>query len=150
MINTQIYNSILSSVSALFPNKQRIHNPYELSDNPELIMKDSWGIKVGQSSLVELVFCNLSTEREYSLLLIRQFASVGSKDTAFDAVTTSILEDQALLLDVLHSPNELGIPDIINNLVIGNISGIEFMQANEKKYLFCEVAFNITTSTPVV
>lgn len=144
-----VYDAIISSTEILFPNKLRVHNPYELSDNPEITMKDSWGLKVLDSSFVEIEFCNLSMARDYTFMLIRQFATVGNKDDAFDAVSKDLLEDQQLFLNLAYSPNEFGQQSMIDRVEIGGVTGIEFVQSNQKKYLFCEITFRITMSAQI-
>lgn len=147
---SDIYDAITSKLLTLFPSKQRLHNPYELTDNPELIMKDAYGIKIGSGSYSEMEFCNLSIEREYRFILMRQFASVGTSGTAFDSVSKSIIEDQQSFLNLIYSPTELGVHDKIDKIDISDITGIEFMQSEQKKYLFCEVAFRITMSNAII
>lgn len=145
-----IYDAIITKVETLFPTKQRLHNPYELSDNPELITKDSWGLKVGSASREEIDFCTLSVSREFTFLLLRQFATVGSKDDAFDAVTKLILEDQQTFLNNIWSTTELSQQAIIDQITIESISGVEFQQSEQKKYLYCEIQFKITTSESLI
>lgn len=150
MSNTTIYNAIISKAETLFPSKQRMHNPYELSDNPELILRDAWGLKVGAAEFVDVEYCNLSIGREYTFLLTRQFATVGSAKDAFDATTVSMLEDQQLFLSNIYSPSELGVPDDIDQITISNVGGIDFMVTDQKKYLFLELTFRIILSTAVI
>ena len=40
------YDELISKIQTLFPTKIRIYNPYELTDNPILTLKDSWGVKL--------------------------------------------------------------------------------------------------------
>lgn len=145
-----VYDAIVNKAGILFPSKQRIHNPYELSDNPELIMKDSWGLKVGSAERIDIEFCNLSVKREYVFILVRQFATVGNKEEAFDTVSKSLLEDQQTFMNSFYSPSEIGLPSSIDQIEISSIGGIEFNTADQKKYLFCELTFNITLSEAVI
>jgi hypothetical protein len=145
-----VYDAIISSLEALFPSKQRLHNPYELSDNPELIAKDSWGLKVGSASREEIDFCTLSIGREFTLILIRQFATVGSKNDAFDVISKLVLEDQQTALNKLWSPTELSQQTIIDQITFESIGGIDFQETNQKKYLFCEITFRITMSEQLI
>ena len=147
---TVSYDAIITKAEALFASKTRLHNPYELTDNPEIIMRNAWGLKVSPAERVDIEFCNLSISREYSFILLRQFATVGNNETAFDAVTAGLLEDQQTFLNHLWSQTELSIPDTIDEIQISNIGGIEFMQADQKKYLFTEITFRITVSTAVI
>ena len=144
------YDALVNKADTLFPSKNRLHNPYELSDNPELIMKDSWGLKVSSANQSVIEYCNLSVTRLYTFTLVRQFASVGNKEIAFDTVTKNLLEDQQTLLNNLYSPSEIGVPNDIDQIEIDSISGIEFMQADQKKYLFCELTINITLSDAII
>jgi hypothetical protein len=145
-----VYDAIVNKAGVLFPSKQRLHNPYELSDNPELIMKDSWGLKVGSAERIDIEFCNLSVKREYVFILVRQFATVGNKEEAFDTVSKAILEDQQTFMNSFYSPSEIGLPSSIDQIEISNIGGIEFNTSDQKKYLFCELTFNITLSEAVI
>lgn len=145
-----VYDAIVTKVNTLFPNKGRLHNPYEFSDNPEIIMKDSWGLKVLSASREEIEYCNLSIIRDFSFVLVKQFATVGSKEDAFDAVSKNLLEDQQIFLNNFFSPTELGISSIIDKIEFDTIGGIEFVQTEQKKYLFCEIAFKIIISEPVI
>lgn len=145
-----LYDTIISKTELLFPLKQRLHNPYELMDNPELISKDSWGLKVGSAERINQEFCSLSVGRDFTFVLIRQFASIGSRDDAFDITTKYILEDQQSFLDMIYSPNELGIESTIDQVEINSISGIEFTKTNEKKYLFAEITFRIILSKATI
>ena len=145
-----IYDAIVSKCNALFPNKQRLHNPYELTDNPELIMNDAWGLKVLTSSYVENEFCNLTNSREFSLILTRGFATVGSKGDAFDVVTKLLLEDQNTLINNFYSTSELGIPSTIDQIEITFISGLDFMINNQKSLLYCEMIIKITMSESLI
>lgn len=144
------YDAIVSKTSLLFPAKLRLHNPYELEDNPEVICKDSWGLKVGSANYQELDFSHLHVAREFTIILIRQFATVGNKDTAFDTVSKAMLEDQRSLLRLVYSPDELGIEGVIDQITIESISGVEFLKTGQNKYLFCEITFRITLSDLVI
>jgi len=145
-----VYDAVVSKMVALFPAKTRMHNPYELTDNSETIMKDTWGLKVLSADRNDLEFCNLTTDRQFSIILVRHFATVGSSGTAFDAVTKSLLEDQQTVMNNVHSPTELGIQNDIDKIDITAISGLEFIQTDQKKYLFVELTFTITISTAVI
>lgn len=145
-----VHDAIITKALALFSSKSRLHNPYELTDNPELTMKDSWGLKVGAADYTESEFCNLTIGRTFTFILIRQFASTGVSGSAFDSVSKSLLEDQKTFLDNIYSPAELSVQDSIDKIDIESVTGIEFMQADQKKYLFCEVSVRILISEPVI
>ena len=137
-------------MDSVFSSKTRLNNPYELKDNAEIIMKDSWGLKIGAAEWQDMEFCNLSMSREFKVMLLRNFITNGSKETAFDGVSIALMEDQQTILNHLYSKSELEIPDTIDIINIEQATGIEFMQADQKKYLFCEIAFRIITKEPII
>lgn len=145
-----VYDNIISKLDNLFPNKQRLHNPYEFSDDVELTLKDAWGLKVGSANQEVVEYCNLSVARNFSFVLVRQFATVGKKEDAFDAVSKGLLEDQQTFLNNFFSPTELGIANIIDRIDFDSIGGIDFVQTAQKKFLFCEITFKITISEAVI
>ena len=144
------YDAIITRANALFASKTRLHNPYELSDNAEIMTKDAWGLKVNGAERLDIEFCNLSISREYTFILMRQFPTVGAASSAFDTITKALLEDQQVFLNNIWSPTELGIQNDIDQININSIGGIDFMNADQKKYLFTELTFTITLSTAVI
>lgn len=145
-----VYDSIITKANTLFASKTRLHNPYEFSDNAEIMMKDAWGLKVNGAERLDIEFCNLSISREYTFVLMRQFPTVGAAKDAFDSISKSLLEDQQTFLNNIWSPSELGLPNDIDQITINNIGGIEFTVSDQKKYLFLELTFTITLSTAVI
>lgn len=143
---TTVYNAVISSIETLFPNKGRLHNPYNLEENPELVRKDSWGLKVETATREETEFCNLSLNRTFTIVFLRQFVTLAGKEDGFDAVTVAILEDQQAFSSLFYSPNEIGQTSNIDRIDITNISGIQEMVSGEKRYLFGEITFNILIS----
>ena len=141
-----IYPAIISSLNTLFPSKTRLHNPYELAENPDIVIKDAWGLKVGNANKETIEFCNLSIDREYTFVLLRHLVSLVSKEDGFDSISVSLLEDQQSFLQLFNSPNELGQEALIDRIEFSSITGVNEMVSGEKKYLFCEVTFRILIS----
>jgi hypothetical protein len=141
-----VYAALISSVTTAFSTKTRLHNPYEIEENPELIRKNAFGIKVLDATREDIEFCNLSLSRSFSVVLVRQFVSLSGKEDGFDSVTSLILEDQQTLAGILFSPSEISQTSNIDRIEITNISGIQELTTGEKRYLFGEVTFNILIS----
>lgn len=146
---TNVYNALVTQLSTTLSGKIRLHNPYNLEENAAIVAKDSWGLRVESATKQDQEFCNLSLERSFTVVLMRQMVSLASKEDGFDAVTVGMLEDQQSVAALLSSPNELGQESIIDFINITDISGIQEMTSGEKKYLFSEVAFTITISESI-
>jgi len=147
---SSVYDAIVTKTATLFPSKTRMHNPYEMTDNPEIILKNSYGIRVNSATRETVEFCNLYMVREFTFVMVRSFLTNGTKGTAFDDVSKLLLEDQQSFLSMIYSPSELDEQFSVERIEIGTVSGIEFMAANEKKYLLCEITFTITISESVI
>jgi hypothetical protein len=143
---TAVYSGLISSIESAFGSKTRLHNPYQLEENPDIVRKDAWGIKVLDASREDLEYCNLSLNRSFSVVFLRQFISLAGKEDGFDYITGQILEDQQTLSGLLFSPDEIGEQENIDRIEITGISGVQELATGEKRYLFGEVTFSILIS----
>lgn len=144
-----VYSALISYIESAFGGKYRLHNPYQIEENPDLIRKDAWGIRVLEANREDLEYCNMSLSRSFSVVLVRQFVSLSGKEDGFDFVTTMILEDQQTLAGILFSPSEIDQENNIDRIDITGISGIQELTTGEKRYLFGEVTFNILISESI-
>lgn len=140
---TTVYPAIITKIGTLFPSKTRLHNPYQVEENPEITRKDSWGLKVESANREDLEYCNLSLDRTFTIVFVRQFVSLAGKEDGFDAVTLALLEDQQTFCNAFWATDKIGQGDNIERIEISSITGVQELNATEKKYLFCEVTFNI-------
>lgn len=145
-----VYTAIIDKMEALYPAKIRLHNPYELTENAEMVCKNSWGIGVEDASKEDLEYCNLSISRTFKVIFLRQFVTLASKEDGFDAITALLLEDQQTFLNAFYSPDEIGQQGIIERIDFTTISGVNQLVSGEKKYLFSEVTFNILISEAII
>lgn len=143
---TDVYNQLIAQTNTLFLSKERLHNPYVLTENPDGIRKNAWGIRVNGATKEDLEFCDMSLSRSFDLILTRQFVSLAGDEDGFDSVTIELLEAQQSFAAMVYSYNELQIEDKIDKIDIVDISGITLETGLEKKFLNCIVSFNITIS----
>ena len=144
------YDAIITKCTELFPLKIRLHNPYSLLQNPEIVRKDSWGVSVNGAEREETEFCNVSINRSFTFKTIRQYVSLAGKEDGFDAISKAILEDQQSFINVFFSPDQIGQGNSIERIDFSDISGIQLLEDDEKKYLFSEVTFNILISEAII
>jgi hypothetical protein len=141
-----VYDAIITKLGALYTSKQRLFNPYDLLENPDLVRKDSYGIRVNDATREDMDFCNLSLKRNFTFILMRQFVTLAGKEDGFDSVTKSLLEDQQTFLNAFYARDQIGQEPVIDVIEFENISGIKQLEDDEKKYLYNEVEFTITVS----
>ena len=145
-----VYAAVVDKIEALYPSKNRLHNPYQIEENPEITRKNSWGLKVNSASREDIEYCNLSLNREFTIVFVRQFVSLAGKEDGFDSVTASILEDQQTFCNAFFATDKIGQGSNIERIDISDITGINELNTNEKKYLFGEVTFNILINEAIV
>lgn len=144
-----VYSALISEINTLFPTKIRMHNANEVLSNPAMILKNSWGIIVGEASREDQEYCSLTLSRSYTIVLVRQFVSLNGKEDGFDAVNVAIMEDQQSLSALLHSPDELGVASEIDRIDVSPLSGITELTTGEEKFLAATVEFNIIISEAI-
>lgn len=144
-----VYPAIITKIGTLFPSKTRLHNPYQIIENAEIVRKDAWGLRTESASREETEFCNLSLDRTFTIVFVRQFVSLAGKEDGFDAITALLLEDQQTFCNAFFSTNQIGQTDSIERIEISSISGVQELVGDEKKYLFSEVTFNILISEAI-
>jgi len=139
---SDVYDAIISKMVELFPNKPRIPNPYSLQDNPDRLLKDSWGVSVGDGSRTELSFCHLQLERSFEIVLTREMFTIDTKEDGFDFSVKSLLEDARTVQLEFYKLDELGIADKIDQLDISGTGPISTIFG--EKYKFLSLSINIT------
>lgn len=138
--STLVYEALVTSLGTLFPAKLRIPNAYDLTQNPKQFLSDGFGIKVGTTEKQVLEFDSMTVSRSFSVVLARE---VFKKDTDFEIVddaTKLILEDVYSVQNLLYSSNELGIPDDILMIDLGEVSGISSVNTDKQNSLTIEIA----------
>ena len=145
-----VYSAIITKIGTLYPSKTRLHNPYQIIENPEIIRKDSWGLRTESAFREDTEYCNLSLNREFTIVFVRQFVSLAGKEDGFDAVTASLLEDQQTFCNAFYSTDQIGQSANVERIEISSISGVQELIGDEKKYLFSEVTFNILISESII
>ena len=144
------YNEIISKIDCLYLDKTRLHNPYQIIENPEITRKNAWGLKVETADREETEYCNLSLIRNFTIVFVRQFISLAGKEDGFDSISALILEDQQTFCSAFFSANGIADNSVIDRIGIDSISGINEVIGDEKKYLFGEVTFNILISEQII
>ena len=128
-----VYDAIVTKITALYPTKQRLFNPYTLTENPDLTRKDSWGFKVDSATRQDLEYCNLSVSRSFTFYLMRQFVTLAGKEDGFDNISKLLLEDQQTFLSSFYSPDQIDQEQDIESIEFSDISGLQLLEDGEKK-----------------
>lgn len=97
---TEIYDGLVSRISALLPNHKRLPYPYDLENNNEDFLEQGWGIAVRSSENTNRELCNRkSLRRSYEIILTRKYYSLDHDVTKRADTEKSLLEDAWILYD---------------------------------------------------
>jgi hypothetical protein len=97
---SDIYNAIVTRVTAVLPNHFRLSNVFDLDQNNEQFLQIGWGLAFGPAENTERsVSCQISVRRDVSVHITRRVMA-----RELDAVTKGdtdrlLLEDLQLVID---------------------------------------------------
>ena len=137
-----IHASIISKLSSIYPTKNRIPNAYSIVDNPEQLLKNSYGLKYNGSERQSYEICSRRERASFSLVLTVEFFKLDTGLTSFDDPTTTILEDAETFKFEFSKTNMLNNTDIIN-INTTSTSGLANIQGDKYNFLSIEVNFEI-------
>jgi len=141
---SDVYDTLRTRVATLFPNKTLIPYAYSLIDNPNVLLKDGYGFKVGSGSDGETSNDFESTvNRSISIVFTSEVLGFNSiESTDLITKTKAIIDDMYTLkdslLDLLRVSPMLG-GEIVS---YSGDSGIEDIGDGKQRFISLEVAFN--------
>jgi hypothetical protein len=139
---TSVYNTCISVLTALFPTKDRIPNPYSLSDNDNPHLRNAWGIKHNGSERQSYELCKRRVKSSWSIVLTKEFLKLDTHETIFDDLTLALLEDAELVQGKFYETNNLNDSDIIA-VNVTNISPVSTVFGDKFSYLSVECLMEI-------
>jgi len=137
------YDTILSTLVALFPTKTRIRNAIIVTDNPVTFLRDGWGLRVDDQSLTPSEFCKFETIRVFTLVLTREIVRTDSQYTQIDEANKLLLEDVYTAQKDFYNIDRLGIPHDISRIELAGTSGVAEVTSGKNNFKSIEVYFNV-------
>lgn len=141
---TLIHNAIKSQLSALFPTKTVIPNPFELDQNNDNFLKDGYGIFYGPGSLpdFDLGIHIQGYQREFNVVLAKKVYRLESNNDQFETVQLALIEDQNTMVNSFADIRSIDINVV--RLEYVSDSGVEFIFAEKNNYLALTTSFEVT------
>lgn len=142
---TDIYNACLAQLATDFPSKVRIPDPYSLDRNPNILMKDAYGLRYTGSTREELTFCDIQFSHGFTIVLTRESMCIDTKSDFFDDPTLALLEDANTVAVNFYGQNELGEELKIDSINVISTSAIQNFFSDKNSYLSIEINIAIFT-----
>lgn len=127
-----------------FNDKKELRNSYDLLDNPQIILKDAWGLTVETSVGAPLpVFNEHSEARNFGIIVTKQIFRLENDATTIHTATKGLLEDMVTVNTELLKSNQLAIGDKIRKIDFVTNAGLQFIKKDKTGFLFTETVFSI-------
>lgn len=146
---SEIYDAIITTVSAELPAFQRVPNPYSLDENTAILLRKAYGLAIGAGTNTErYVGCIATWQRDFTIGLVTQVVNTENDTIGRAAVEVDIIEAHRLLLLAFETNPTLGGKCI--KAVISGDGGIDYIQGAQSKYLAIEVNLTVEYQEPAI
>lgn len=136
---TTIYNQWETVVESLLPSYTKIVNPYQLDDNPEILMRSGYGILMGPAiNRNRILSCKVSIERTFSMFLVNHITTTPNQKVNMANLEKAIMEDQFLILKDIELNASLTAAE---RAAYQGDGGIEFLEGESSRHLLLETQF---------
>lgn len=143
---SNVYDAILTELTAVFPNKIRIPNAYAPEQNPVQFLRDSWGLKVDPAEPTQRDFTVYSRFRNFTIILTREVIKTDIQTAQMDTAVKAMLEDLNTLQKEFLGPDQFNTASNIDIANVGAFTGIEFFIFEKSNFITSEISFSIQVS----
>lgn len=150
---SKIYDHVISSCKAAFPDHQRLRDPEDISNNDAPFLTKGWGIMPADGERVDRQFScpEKFLGRDFEVVLTREIVGTEDNVEARDEVTKLLLEDLQALINQLGQQPSVFIESeqLAFNFQYERDSGPRLISKEDKPYLFIEATLGVEYSEPV-
>lgn len=138
-----VYDTLLTILSTIFPEKTRLFDAYIITDNPEHIMRDGYGIRKTSTDFSVSEFCRFSDSHGFEIVLTREIVHGEDQTGPIDTVVKALLEDAFEARERVYRPDELGIPTDVTQVDLGSVSSIDRVNVGNGRFVTVSIAFTV-------
>ena len=138
---SDIYDALVSKIETALPTYTRIPNPYDIGENPDVLLDAAYGIAVGAGTNTQrFVGCATTWEREFTIGLITQKVNLENDTLGKASIEKALLENHKTLLLALEADPSLGAICIKSYMI--SDAGIQYLEGegDRGKFLALEVS----------
>lgn len=139
---SDIYEAAILRLEDLFPEHNRLPNPYKPEENNELFLKQGYGLALlGASSPRPILSCKLSVARDINIVLTRKYFARENDFEGKSSAELQLLEDQFLLIQDFHKDTTLNETATMMKYV--SDAGIQYVSTEKDQFLLLETTFAV-------
>jgi hypothetical protein len=144
-----IYDEVLVELAALYPNKKRLYNSYNLNDNPSYVLEDGYGLAIGAGTFVDAEFNSVWENTSFIVPLTVQVIKTQENVTLMDDAIKTLLENLKSLQVLFCRSDQLGIQSNIESIQLGGRSAVEFILGDSEQFVTISQTLEITYSDAI-
>lgn len=133
------YNAIVSRMETLFPTKKRIGNPYDLESNPDIILYNGWGIRIGPAGGLnaQRFVSGDSIDIDLVIIFTKQFHALPTDAAKKSTFELDLINSFEILLTEINS-NNFGLSMIGGNAKLGTFEGVNVFRVEKDSFISLE------------
>lgn len=141
---SDVYDALVTRVSAVLPTHKRLSDPNFPEANPEKDLVKGWGIAFGPGENTAGTLTNImSVRRQFVIIVSRKVQKRDTDAVGRATVEKQLFEDQKLIIADVEGEPTLGNSDAVCVANYTSDGGIEFVHADKDNFLKLETVIEI-------
>lgn len=125
-----------------FASKKELLDSYVLEDNPEIFMRDAWGLVVGPGDSSNLTTDYSATvDQNITIIICKWVVDAGNVGRQINEVAKDLILDEVQLRNNFLSLTKFGILSNGESITYQGHSGINRLDAGKAKIIFTESSY---------
>lgn len=139
---TSVYDGLLAVALAQLPAYVALPNPYELAENPEILLTKGLAVAIGAGTDSERQICsNLTTQRTFTVVFINRLVTTETNTAALATQAKALMEDAFLVAKYIENNPTIGGASV--NATYSDDTGIQYLAGQTGKFYSVEMNFSI-------
>lgn len=138
-----VYDTVLTALGTIFSEKTRLLDGYVITDNPEHLMRDGYGIRKTPTNFQETELCRFTDAHDFEVVLTREVVRGEDQLTPVDDSVKALLEDAFEFRERFYRYDELGIPTDITAVNMGSMTPVERVNVGNGRFITVSIAFTV-------
>lgn len=145
---TDVYNNFVTVIETALPSHKRLHNPYSVEENPEMIVRKGWGLQIDDGiNSNRCISPEYYLQRNFSVVITRENVAKDSDPVRRDAAKLELLEDLHLLISASVLDNTL--TQVAARFQYESDTGLQEVYIQDKPYSFIQAQFLVEYSQQI-
>lgn len=138
----EIYDAIISVVTAELPDYMRFPNPYAIDENTLIHMRSGFGVSVGPGTDTQRYLgCLVTWQRDFTVTMVRKVMATQNDLTKRVTLEKELLDDHDNLMKAIYNNSTLS-GNAIKTTAIAD-SGLSFIDGDLLKFLTMEITVQV-------